>query len=69
MYFHHSLTDQELIRAADSTENPAIRFMADRLATRRAQLDKIRDLTQSCTDNLTDCKAQMDAAYETATDD
>lgn len=40
-YFDARLTDAELIRAADACESHHLRIMADRLHTRRDQLDRI----------------------------
>lgn len=44
MFFHSTMTDAELIRAADAGENPHLRLMADRLKTRGDQLREIARL-------------------------
>lgn len=43
-FFHHSMTDQELTRAADSMENPFTRVLSDRLVRRADQLQRIARL-------------------------
>jgi ribosomal protein L18E len=45
-FFHHSMTDAELTRAADATENPFLRMVSERLAERRAQLATIAQLSE-----------------------
>lgn len=41
MYFHHTMTDGELIRAADACENPQLRMLADRLESRSNALAQL----------------------------
>jgi hypothetical protein len=43
-FYHSSMTDRELIRAAESMENPFTRFLSGRLATRADQLREVQAL-------------------------
>lgn len=42
-FFHQSMTDAELIRAADVCEGQPLRMMAQRLKTRAAELAAVAD--------------------------
>jgi hypothetical protein len=50
-FFHHNLTDAELIRAAELCEGQPVRTLAERLKTRRAQLATIADAVANIPDN------------------
>jgi hypothetical protein len=50
-FFHHNLTDAELIRAAELCEGQPVRTLAERLKTRRAQLATVRDAVANIPDN------------------
>jgi hypothetical protein len=49
-FFHHNLTDAELIRAAELCEGQPVRTLAERLKTRRAQLATVRDAVANIPD-------------------
>lgn len=63
MFFHHSMTDRELIRAADACENPQLRTLADRLARRADQLQRIArmaDISPDLPPTADDCLDRLE---------
>lgn len=70
-FFHHTMTDRELIRAAEACEGQHLRMLADRLATRATQLAtiaRLSDISPTTPPTADNCLDRLQRIQDTATE-